>query len=44
MTAPYVESDGVYLVPAGSPVRSIDDVDRDGVGSLFRRRVLSICN
>ena len=31
MTAPYVESDGVYLVPAGSPVRSIDDVDRDGV-------------
>lgn len=31
MTAPYVESDGVYLVPAGSTVRSIDDVDRDGI-------------
>ena len=31
MTAPYVESDGIYLVPAGSPLRTIADVDRDGV-------------
>jgi polar amino acid transport system substrate-binding protein len=31
MTAPYVESDGIYLVPAGSPLRTSADVDRDGV-------------
>lgn len=30
-TAPYIESDGIYLVPAGSPVRTIADVDRGGV-------------
>jgi polar amino acid transport system substrate-binding protein len=30
-TAPYVEIEGTYLVPAGSPLRTIDDVDRDGV-------------
>lgn len=27
----YVEIDATYLVPAGSPLRRIDDVDRDGV-------------
>jgi polar amino acid transport system substrate-binding protein len=30
-TAPYVEIEGTYLVPAGSPLRTIEDVDRDGV-------------
>ena len=30
-TAAYVEIEATYLVPAGSPIRSIDDVDRDGV-------------
>jgi polar amino acid transport system substrate-binding protein len=30
-TAPYVEIEGTYLVPAGSPVRAIADVDREGV-------------
>ena len=30
-TAPYVEIEGTYLVPAGSPLRAIADVDRDGV-------------
>ena len=30
-TAPYVEIEGTYLVPAGSPLRSIEDVDREGV-------------
>jgi polar amino acid transport system substrate-binding protein len=30
-TAPYIESDGIYLVPAGSKLRTIADVDRDGV-------------
>ncbi len=30
-TAAYVEIEATYLVPAGSPIRSIDQVDRDGV-------------
>jgi polar amino acid transport system substrate-binding protein len=30
-TAPYIEIDGTYLVPAGSPLRTIADVDREGV-------------
>ncbi len=30
-TAPYVVIEGTYLVPAGSPLRAIQDVDRDGV-------------
>jgi len=30
-TAPYVLIEGTYLVPAGSPLQTIEDVDRDGV-------------
>jgi polar amino acid transport system substrate-binding protein len=30
-TAPYVEIEATYLVPAGSPIKSIGDVDRKGV-------------
>ena len=30
-TAPYIELEGTYLVPAGSPLHRIEDVDRDGV-------------
>jgi polar amino acid transport system substrate-binding protein len=30
-TAPYVEIEGTYLVPADSPLKSVDEVDRDGV-------------
>lgn len=30
-TAAYVEIEATYLVPAGSPLRSIADVDRDGI-------------
>jgi len=30
-TAPYIEIEGTYLVPAGSPLRAVGDVDRDGV-------------
>jgi polar amino acid transport system substrate-binding protein len=30
-TAAYVELEATYLVPAGSPIRSIDEVDRPGV-------------
>jgi polar amino acid transport system substrate-binding protein len=30
-TAPYVEIDATYLVPAGSPLLTIADVDREGV-------------
>ena len=30
-TAPYVIIEGTYLVPVGSPLRKIDDVDREGV-------------
>jgi polar amino acid transport system substrate-binding protein len=30
-TAPYLEIEGTYLVAAGSPLRTIEDVDRDGV-------------
>ena len=28
---PYIELEGTYLVPAGSPLQRIEDVDRDGV-------------
>lgn len=30
-TAAYLEIEATYLVPAGSPIRTIDDVDRPGV-------------
>jgi polar amino acid transport system substrate-binding protein len=30
-TAPYVEIEATYLVPAGSPIKSMGDVDREGV-------------
>lgn len=30
-TAPHSELEGTYLVPAGSPLKRIEDVDRDGV-------------
>jgi polar amino acid transport system substrate-binding protein len=30
-TAPYVLIEGTYLVPVNSPLRTIEDVDRDGV-------------
>jgi polar amino acid transport system substrate-binding protein len=30
-TAPYVEIDSTYLVPAGSPIKTMADVDRSGV-------------
>ena len=30
-SAPHVELEGTYLVPAGSPLQAIADVDRDGV-------------
>jgi polar amino acid transport system substrate-binding protein len=30
-TPPYIEIEGTYLVPAGSPLKSVADVDRDGV-------------
>jgi polar amino acid transport system substrate-binding protein len=30
-TAPYIEIEGTYLVPSGSPLCEIPDVDRDGV-------------
>src|SRR2546423_8448447 len=30
-TAPYVVIEGTYAVPADSPLRAIEDVDRDGV-------------
>ena len=30
-TAPYIEIEGMYLVPPGSPLQKIEDVDRDNV-------------
>jgi polar amino acid transport system substrate-binding protein len=30
-TAPYLEIEATYLVPAGSPLRTVADVDREGV-------------
>ena len=30
-TAPYLEIDTTYLVPSGSPLRTLDDVDREGI-------------
>jgi len=37
-TAPYLVIDGTYLVPADSPLRTIDDVDRDGVRVAVGRK------
>jgi len=37
-TAPYLVIDGTYLVPADSPLRSIDDVDRDGIRVAVGRK------
>jgi polar amino acid transport system substrate-binding protein len=36
-TAPYVVIEGKYLVPASSPVRSVADVDRDGLRIALAR-------
>ena len=30
-TPPYVVIEGAYVVPANSPLRAVEDVDRDGV-------------
>jgi polar amino acid transport system substrate-binding protein len=30
-SAPYLETEGTYLVPEGSPIRTVADADRDGV-------------
>src|SRR5712691_3969769 len=30
-TAPYVVIEGVYMVPVGSPLQTVEDVDREGV-------------
>ena len=30
-TPPYIEIEGTYLVPSGSPLRAVADVDREGV-------------
>jgi polar amino acid transport system substrate-binding protein len=30
-TAAYIDLEGTYLVPAGSPLRRVEDVDREGV-------------
>lgn len=30
-TAPYIQIEGTYLVPAGSPLRAVAEVDREGV-------------
>ncbi len=30
-TAPYVIIEGVYMVPKDSPIKSVDEVDRDGI-------------
>ena len=30
-TAAYINLEGTYLVPAGSPLQTVDDVDRDGI-------------
>jgi polar amino acid transport system substrate-binding protein len=37
-TAPYLVIDGTYLVPADSPLRTIEDVDRDGVRVAVGRK------
>src|SRR6202163_4104628 len=41
-TAPYLEIEGTYLVPAGSPLRPVEDVAREGKGAydLFLGRTL----
>ena len=42
-TAPYIEIEGTYLVPAGSPVRAIENVDRKGVRMGISWAALTIC-
>src|SRR5207237_255602 len=37
-TAPYLVIDGTYLVPADSPLRTIEDVDREGVRVAVGRK------
>jgi polar amino acid transport system substrate-binding protein len=37
-TAPYLVIDGTYLVPADSPLRTIEEVDRDGVRVAVGRK------
>ena len=37
-TAAYLEIPATYLVPAGSPIRSLADVDRRACGSRWPRR------
>jgi polar amino acid transport system substrate-binding protein len=37
-TAPYLVIDGTYLVPADSPLRGIEDVDREGVRVAVGRK------
>jgi polar amino acid transport system substrate-binding protein len=37
-TAPYLVIDGTYLVPADSPLRNIEDVDREGVRVAVGRK------
>jgi len=45
-SAPYLEIEGVYLVPAGSSLRTSEDVDRDGgrvaVGRILPGRFMAI--
>lgn len=36
-TAPYVVIEGAYLVPKGSPIHSVDEVDRDGIRVMVDR-------
>lgn len=42
-TAPYIEIEGTYLVPAGSPLRTITDVDRKGVRVALAAKSVTIC-
>lgn len=37
-TAPYIETEGTYLVPAASPLRTISDVDCEGVNIAVSAR------
>ena len=37
LTAPYVLIEGTYLLPANSPLQTIEDVDRDGVRIAIAR-------
>ena len=42
-TAPYVIIEGVYVVPVNSPLRSVGDVDREGVRIAVGNRAPTIC-